>query len=91
MIAKCYQRAMAQALIRNLDDELVEDYRAAAKRNGRSLEAELRDALRVMRPMISRRREALVAEADRIRAMTPNVPQTPSEVLVREDRDGFRD
>jgi plasmid stability protein len=82
---------MAQALIRNLDDELVEDYRAAAKRNGRSLEAELRDALRVMRPMISRRREALVAEADRIRAMTPNVPQTPSEVLVREDRDGFRD
>lgn len=91
MIAFCYHRAMAQALIRNLDDDLVEDYRDAAKRNGRSLEAELRDALKVMRPMTSKRREALVAEADRIRAMTPNVPQTPSEDLIRADRDGFRD
>ena len=82
---------MAQTLIRNLDDDLVADYRDAAKRNGRSLEAELREALRVMRPMAPRRREELLRQFDEIRAMTPKVSQTPAEQLVREDRDGFRD
>ena len=82
---------MAQVLIRNLDDELVDAYREAAKRSGRSLEAQLREALRVMQPMTPGRRKALVDEARRIRAMTPNVPQTPSEQLIREDRDGYRD
>lgn len=82
---------MAQALIRNIDDELLADYRDAAKGNGRSLEAELREALRVMRPMTAKRREELREIARQIRAMTPNVPQTPSEQLVRDDRDGFRD
>lgn len=82
---------MAQALIRNLEDDLVNDYREAAKRNGRSLEAELREALRVMRPMAPRKREELLMRLDEIRAMTPNVRQTPAEQLVREDRDGFRD
>jgi plasmid stability protein len=81
---------MAQALIRNLDDELLADYRAAAEANHRSLEAELREALRLARPLTPKKREELVAEMDRIRAMTPAVPQTPSEQLVREDRDGFR-
>jgi plasmid stability protein len=82
---------MGQALIRNLDDDLLDAYREAARTNGRSLEAELREALRVMRPITASRRAELLAEADRIRAMTPDVPQTPSEVLIREDRDGFRD
>ena len=82
---------MAQVLIRNLDDHLLDAYREAARRNGRSLEAELREALRVMLPITAMKRAQLVAEADRIRAMTPNVPQTPSEELVREDRDGFRE
>ncbi|HEX9954766.1 MAG TPA: hypothetical protein VGB48_06070 [Allosphingosinicella sp.] len=79
---------MAQALIRNIDDDLLADYREAAEENKRSLEAELREALRVARPFSRRRRAELIAEAARIRAMTPNVPQTPSEVLVRELRDG---
>ena len=79
---------MAQALIRNIDDDLLQDYRDAAKRNGRSLEAELRDALKVMRPIDAKRRRQIIAEADAIRAMTPNVPQTPSEILIREIRDG---
>jgi plasmid stability protein len=82
---------MAQALIRNLDANLLQDYRDAAKRNGRSLEAELRNALKVMRPIDAKRRRQLLAEADAIRAMTPNVPQTPSEVLIREIRDGVCD
>ena len=82
---------MAQVLIRNLDDELVDAYRQAAKRNGRSLEAQLREALWVMQPMTPKRVAQLRAEADRICAMTPDAPQTPGEQLIREDRDGYRD
>jgi plasmid stability protein len=78
---------MAQALIRNLDDDLLDDYRRAAEANRRSLEAELRDALRRARPLSPKRREEALARLAAIRAMTPNVPQTPSEVLIREDRD----
>ena len=82
---------MAQVLIRNIDDDLLEDYREAAKRNDRSLEAELRETLRLMRPMNAVSKEAYLRSLAEIRAMTPNVPQTPAEQLVREDRDGFRD
>ena len=82
---------MSQVLIRNLDDALLADYREAAARNDRSLEAELREALRVARPVSPKRREELLEISDRIRAMTPKgVKQTPSEILVREDRDGYR-
>ncbi len=42
---------MAQALIRNLDDDVAADYKAAAKANGRSYEAELRDMLVRNRPI----------------------------------------
>ena len=79
---------MAQALIRNLDDELLADYREAARRNNRSLEAELRDALQRARPLNAASREAALAKLAAIRAMTPQRHQTPSEQLVREDRDG---
>jgi antitoxin FitA len=82
---------MAQVLIRNLDDELVDAYRQAAKREGRSLEAQLREALWVMQPLTRKRVAQLRAQADRIRARAPDVPQTPSEQLIREDRDGYRD
>lgn len=83
---------MGQVLIRNLDDELLADYRAAAKRNARSLEAELRAALRALRPKGDKRRQELLEISRRIRAMTPpGVKQTPAEILVREDRDGYRD
>jgi plasmid stability protein len=83
---------MGQVLIRNLDDELIAAYREAAERNNRSLEAELRAALGLHRPITAKRRQVLRKLSDAIRAMTPrNVVQTPSELLVREDRDGFRD
>lgn len=83
---------MGQALIRNLDDDLLEAYREAARRNERSLEAELREALRRARPVGRKRRDELVELSRQIRAMTSkDVPQTPSEQLIREDRDGYRD
>ena len=79
---------MAQALIRNIDDDLLADYREVAAANGRSLEAELREALRRAKPVPPSKRQKLMDEAARIRAMTPKVLQTPSEVLIRELRDG---
>jgi len=82
---------MGQVLIRNLDEELLSDYRDAARRNGRSLEAEFRETLRVMRPMTAKRRDTLLQELSEIRSLTPKVKQTPAEQLIREDRDGFRD
>jgi antitoxin FitA len=83
---------MGQILIRNLDDEMIADYREAAVRNNRSMEAELREALRVMRPKSAKRVAELLELSRRIRAMTPSgVRQTPSEQLVREIRDGNHD
>ena len=79
---------MAQALIRNIDDDLLADYREMAAANGRSLEAELRAAIERAKPVPPSKLKKLLDEAARIRAMTPDVPQTPSEVLLREIRDG---
>ncbi|HEX6143549.1 MAG TPA: ribbon-helix-helix protein, CopG family [Geminicoccaceae bacterium] len=75
---------MAQVLVRNLDDQVVERLRQRAKAEGKSLEQALRDLLtEAARPD----REEILAEMDRIRAMTPAAPQTDSAELIREDRD----
>jgi plasmid stability protein len=82
---------MGQILIRNLDDEMIADYREAAKRHNRSLEAELRLVLQQLRPRKPLDKDELLAKLAEIRAMTPKgVKQTPAEELVREDRDGYR-
>ncbi|HET7317109.1 MAG TPA: hypothetical protein VFI88_06780 [Sphingomicrobium sp.] len=78
---------MGQALIRNLDDELLADYREAARANQRSLEAELREALRIARPISARKRKAVLDRFAELRAAVGDTPQTPSEVLLRELRD----
>jgi len=77
---------MAQALIRNLDEDLLADYRVFAEANNRSLEAELREALRRARPLTPHKREEALARLSALRAMTPDVPQTPSLQLLREAR-----
>ena len=78
---------MANLTIRNVDDEVVEALKAKAKAHNRSLEAEIRQILadQVRRP--SWRGAELRALAEKIAAMTPNVPQTDSVELLREDRD----
>ncbi|MCP5374221.1 MAG: hypothetical protein H6907_21000 [Hyphomicrobiales bacterium] len=77
---------MANLTIRNLDDDIAEALKARAKAHNRSLEAEVRQILtdQALRPW---RGAELVARAERIAAMTPDVPQTDSVDLVREDRD----
>ncbi len=76
---------MATLTIRNLDGEIVERLKYKAKQNGRSLEAEVRELLK--QAADRKTTEELLAIADRIAAMTPDVPQTDSAELIREDRD----
>jgi plasmid stability protein len=78
---------MANLTIRNVDDDIVETLKARAKAHNRSLEAEIRQILadQVRRPW--RGGAVLRALAEKIAAMTPNVPQTDSVELLREDRD----
>jgi plasmid stability protein len=79
---------MGQVVIRNLDDAVLERLKARAAEQQKSLEQSLRDLLtEAARPS----RAELIAEAERIRAMTP--PRKPgvryptAEELVRESRD----
>ena len=75
---------MANLTIRNLDDAVVAKLKAQAKAHHRSLEAELREILsRTARAPVSLNRRAI---AEQIAAMTPDVPQTDSVELLREDR-----
>lgn len=76
---------MANLTIRNVDDEVVAKLKARADSNNRSLEAEVRVILAQMAetPTPQQLREI----AERIAAMTLDVPQTDSTALIREDRD----
>jgi plasmid stability protein len=75
---------MAQVIIRNLDDKVVNALKRKAKLHCRSLEQELRE---ILTKVTLADRGALLTEIDRIRAMTPPGIQTDSTDLVREDRD----
>lgn len=78
---------MANLTIRNLDDDVVEELKAQAKANHRSMEAELRAILSDEARQRARMR-AFREEAERIRAMTPKgVKQTDSTKIIREFRD----
>ena len=72
-----------QVVVRNLDPGVVAALKRRASRAGHSLERELRTIL--SREARSDRRE-LIAEANRIRAMTP-APLPDSTELLRQDRD----
>jgi plasmid stability protein len=70
--------------VRNIDEDVVAALKARAKRNKRSLEAEVR---MLLRDAVDRgSRTSLRELADGIAALTPQVPQTDSTDLVREDR-----
>ncbi|MDP2308813.1 MAG: hypothetical protein Q8P18_22520 [Pseudomonadota bacterium] len=76
---------MAQVLVRNLEDEVVDTFRRRAEAGGRSLEQELREVLRsAARPTGAE----LAAVAAEIAAMTPADLQRRSDSveLLREDR-----
>lgn len=75
-------------LIRNLDDDLIADYKRSAQDNGRSLEAELRDVLASMRPKKQLDRDELISLSQRLRALTPPAAAAvDSTRLIRAERD----
>ena len=70
-------------VVRNLDPGVVAALKRRAKRAGRSLERELR---MILSREAGPDRSELIAEANRIRAMTPaRLPD--STELLRQDRD----
>lgn len=75
---------MATLTVRNLEDEVVGALKERAKRNHRSLDAEVRELLRAAATGDSP--ASLRELADRIAALTPEVPQTDSTELIRADR-----
>lgn len=76
-------KTSSQVIVRNLDLETVTELKRRAKRKGHSLQRELRNILtNAARPQ----RRELMAEADRIRAMTIG-PLEDSVSILREDRD----
>lgn len=78
--------------VRNLDEDVVRKLNERATKNGRSSEAELRQILN--RVLLWDTEDPLDSDtmsweerAARLRRMTCRRQITPSEVLIREDRD----
>jgi antitoxin FitA len=74
---------MAQVLIRNVPDAILEAHRARAKAQGRSLEQELRNLIEKAAPYAPEER---LAAAMRFQALTPAGSRSDPAALVREDR-----
>ncbi len=75
---------MAQILVRKLPDSLVEQLKARARRNGRSLEAEVRD---VLQRAVTKNKAEFLKAADAMRARLAGRHHTETLELLREDRD----
>lgn len=79
---------MSTINVRRLDDELVSRLKRRAAENNRSLEGEVRHILEqaAERGMADKLRTFRTLSG-RLRKQTGDRPQTPSQVLIREDRD----
>jgi plasmid stability protein len=75
---------MGQLLVRNLDDGVIERLKRQAEARQVSLEQLLRE---ILATAAGPSRKDILAEMDRIRAMTPKRLATSSTDLIREDRD----
>jgi plasmid stability protein len=78
---------LADFVLRNLDDDLIEKLRQSAAQNGRSMSAELQD---IVRAGLSQPRRVSASElkklAAEIRKLSDENQQTPCEELLREGR-----
>ena len=75
---------MANVLIRDLDAEVLSRLKAAARRHGRSLQAEIHDALgRAAATSLAETRRISARWLNRLRGSS----QSDSTGLIREDRD----
>ena len=79
---------MATVHVRRLDDEAVRRLKRRAAENKRSLEGEVRHILeQAAEDGMAERVRTFRALAKSLRKRTPDLPQTPSHILIREDRD----
>ena len=77
---------MGNLTVRNLDDRVIAELKQEAKRNERSLEAEIRHLL--TQRVSSRLRVAdFLERSERLAETTTGTSQTDSTMLLREDRD----
>ena len=92
MISSCNHDSLecgcGQVIIRNIDEQILDRLKARATAQRKSLEQSLRDLLtEAAKPS----RAELIADLERIRAMTPprepGVTYPTAEQLIREDRD----
>ena len=81
---------MAQLVVRNIDDGALEEMRAIAKRNARSLEAEVRLMIEEAARR-ERNRADFWRSADEIRESLRGTPQTDSAMLRKIGRRGEED
>ena len=84
---------MGTVHVRRLDDQIVQRLKLRAAANNRSLESEARHILeQAARDDLAEKVKAFRDLSERLLKETGSVPQTPSHVLIREDRDsGHRD
>ncbi len=75
---------MAQVLIRDLDEAVVEKLKKQAESNGRSLQAELKAILEAKAGQATKAEARALAA--RIRRRIGTRPQTDSAILLAEDR-----
>jgi antitoxin FitA len=75
---------VAQVLIRNIPDAVIDAHRARAKTHGCSLEQELRNVIERSAPYTPEER---LAVAKWFQSQTPRGPRSDPAELIREDRD----
>ena len=79
---------MATVTVHRLDDEVVRRLKQRASGNNRSLETEVRSILELaVNDDLANNRQTFLELAARLRQTTVGRPHTPSEVLIRQDRD----
>lgn len=79
---------MATLNVRQLDDDVVRRLKRRAAANNRSLEGEVRHILEnSVEDDIAAKRASFPALAERLQRETEGRAQTPSEILIREDRE----
>ena len=79
---------MATLNVRQLDDDVVRRLKRRAAANNRSLEGEVRHILEnSVEDDMAAKRASFSALAARLQRETEGREQTPSEILIREDRE----
>jgi plasmid stability protein len=79
---------VAQVLVRNIDDDVLERLKTRATHNGRSLQAELKLILEASARQDEKLSfKAFLEHTEKLRAATAQRTQTDSAELLREDRE----